>query len=158
MGILMHRTALFLSLAFAAAAAPHRIVSLSPNVTELLYGVGAFPQVVGVSDYCTYPPEVKNLPSVGGWHDPSLEKLAAMRPDLVVVDDGQAPFVQDSFQKLGLNLMVVPTHRVEDVYRAMDELGKARFVSAIYHWIISWSCYGFQEFASSACKKMGTLS
>jgi ABC-type Fe3+-hydroxamate transport system substrate-binding protein len=116
---------LLFSLAICAAAAPQRIVSLSPNVTELLYGVGAFPQVVGVSDYCTYPPEVKKLPTVGGWHDPSLEKLAVMRPDLVIVDDAQAPFVQDSFRKLGLRLMVLPTHHVEDVYRAMAELGKA---------------------------------
>jgi len=114
---------LFFSLALSAG--PQRIVSLSPNVTELLYGIGAFPQVVGVSDYCTYPPEVKKLPSVGGWHDPSLEKLAALRPDLVVVDDAQAPFVRDSFTKLGLRLMVVPTRHVDDVYRAIEELGKA---------------------------------
>ena len=119
-------TAAILSLVLALfAAAPQRIVSLSPNVTELLYGIGAFPQVVGVSDYCTYPPEVRKISSVGGWHDPSLEKLAALRPDLVVVDDAQAPFVQDSFRKLGLRLMVVPTHHVADVYRAIDELGKA---------------------------------
>ena len=109
----------------AFAAPPQRIVSLSPNVTELLYGVGAFSQVVGVSDYCSYPPQVKKLPSVGGWYNPSLEKLAAMRPDLVIVDDGEAPFVEDNFHKLGLRLLVVPTHRVEDVYRAMAELGKA---------------------------------
>jgi len=119
------RALLFCIVLCAFAAAPQRIVSLSPNVTELLYGVGAFSQVVGVSDYCSYPPEVKKLPSVGGWHNPSLEKLAAMRPSLVIVDDGQAPFIEESTRQLGLKLMIVPTHKVADVYRAMDELGKA---------------------------------
>jgi hypothetical protein len=56
---------LFLALSAAAANVPRRIVSLAPNITELLYGVGAFPQVVGVSDYCTYPPEAGKLPTVG---------------------------------------------------------------------------------------------
>jgi iron complex transport system substrate-binding protein len=122
----MRTRAFVLSLTVCAfAAAPQRIVSLSPNVTELLYGVGAFSEVVGVSDYCSYPPQVKKLPSVGGWHNPSLEKLAAMRPELVIVDDAQAPFIEDATRKLGMRLMIVPTHRVEDVYRAMDELGKA---------------------------------
>jgi iron complex transport system substrate-binding protein len=115
-----------LSLALCTAAgAPRRIVSLSPNVTELLYGIGAFSQVVGVSDYCTYPPEVSKLPSVGGWSNPSLEKLAALGPDLVIVDDAEGPFVEDSFRKLGLKFMLAPTRTVEDVYRAMAQLGQA---------------------------------
>lgn len=116
----------WLSLALCAAGAgvPHRIVSLSPNVTEMLYGVGAFSQVVGVSDYCTYPPEVTRLPSVGGWATPSLEKLTALGPDLVIVDDAEGPFVEDSFRKLGLKFMLAHTRTVEDVYRAMAELGQ----------------------------------
>lgn len=114
-----------LALCAAGANLPKRIVSLSPNVTEMLYGIGAFGQVVGVSDYCTYPPEASKLPSVGGWHDPNLESLLAMRPDLVIVDDGQAPFVRDKFQSLGFPLMVVPSHNVKDVYVALADLGRA---------------------------------
>ena len=113
-----------LTLCAAGAEPPHRIVSLSPNVTEMLYGVGALGQVVGISDYCTYPPDVNRLPSVGGWHNPSLERIAALRPDLVMVDDGQAPFVENDFKKLGLRLMVIPNHTVQDVYTALAELGR----------------------------------
>ena len=119
---------LFVAVCFAVAAlaaAPHRIVSLSPNLTEILYGIGAFPQVAGVSDYCTYPPEAARLPSIGGWDSPSLEKLAALRPDLAVVDDAEAPFIQDNFRKLGLRLLVLPARTVQDVYSAMAQLGKA---------------------------------
>jgi len=109
----------------AGAEPPKRIVSLSPNLTEILYGVGAFDRVVGVSDYCTYPPEVSKLPSVGGWHNPSLERLTAMRPDLVIVDDGQAPFVEDKFRQLGLNLMIVRNQSIQEIYGAIAQIGGA---------------------------------
>jgi iron complex transport system substrate-binding protein len=108
-----------------AADVPHRIVSLSPNATEMLYGIGAFGQIVGITDYCTYPPEVKKLPSIGGWHNPSLEKLAALRPDLVIVDNGQAPFIEKNVQALGLRLLVFPNHTVRDIYTGIADLGRA---------------------------------
>jgi iron complex transport system substrate-binding protein len=125
----MRHTLLFVlcfALCASGADAPHRIVSLSPNVTEMLYGIGALDQVVGISDYCTYPSGVNNkLPSVGGWHNPDLEKLAALRPDLVIVDDSQAPFVEDNFRKLGFKTMIVPDHSIQDIYDAITALGSA---------------------------------
>lgn len=115
-----------MSVAIAGAAdLPHRVVSLSPNMTEMLYGIGAFGQVAGISDYCTYPPEVKNLPSIGGWHNPSLEKLAALKPDLVISDDGQAPFIEKNVEALGLRFLVVPNHTIRDLYSGMAGLGRA---------------------------------
>lgn len=113
------------AIALHAADAPRRIVSLSPNVTEMLYGIGAFGQIAGVSDYCTYPPEVKQLPSIGGWNTPSLEKLTALRPDLVVVDDAEAPFIEGNVKALGLRLLVVPNHTIQEVYTGMAVLGRA---------------------------------
>jgi iron complex transport system substrate-binding protein len=109
----------------AAADVPHRIVSLSPNVTEMLYGIGAIDQVVGISDYCTYPAGVNRIPSVGGWQNFDLEKIAALRPDLVIVDDGQDLVAGDHFQRLGLRVMVVKDDTVEDVYAAIAALGRA---------------------------------
>src|SRR4051794_23116169 len=115
----------FLALSAMAADIPRRIVSLSPNVTEMLYGIGAFDQVVGISDYCTYPPAVSKLPSVGGWHNPNLETLLALRPDLVIVDDGQAPFIRDKFKDLGFPIMVAASHTLSDIYAAITALGRA---------------------------------
>src|SRR3974390_957297 len=108
-----------------AADLPQRIVSLSPNVTEMLYGVGAFSRVVGVSEYCTYPPEVTKLPTVGGWATPDLERLAGLRPNLVIVDDAQGELFQERFKKLGLRVMSVKDHTIEESYGAMAALGKA---------------------------------
>lgn len=116
---------LALALHAAGGDVPRRIVSLSPNMTELLYAIGALDHVVGVSEYTTWPPQATKLPRVGGWHNPSLEAVAARHPDLVIVDDGQAPFVEDDFQKLGLRLLTIPDRTVEDVYNAMVILGSA---------------------------------
>jgi iron complex transport system substrate-binding protein len=123
------RRRLFVQLAFAVRAwsweSSRRIVSLSPNITELLYGIGALNQLAGISDFCTYPPEVKKLPVVAAWHTVYLEKLTNLRPDLVMLDDGQAPFVADRLTQLGFELKIIAVHTVEDVYRAMMTLGEA---------------------------------
>jgi iron complex transport system substrate-binding protein len=117
--------ALWAATAAHGADLPRRIVSVSPNVTEMLYGIGAFSQVVGITDYCTYPPEASKLPSIGGWHNPSLEKLASLQPDLVISDDGQAPFIEKNIEALGLRFLVVPNHTVSDVYKGIADLGRA---------------------------------
>lgn len=72
------------------ARAPARIVSLSPSTTEALFAIGAGELLVGRSRYCNYPPEVTKLPQVGGYVDPSLEAILALRPDLVVGARGPA--------------------------------------------------------------------
>lgn len=121
---------LLAALAFALAGAgsapqPERIVSLSPNLTEILHGLGAFSRVVAVSDYCFYPPEVERLPRVGGWMSTNLEQVASLRPDLVVMSDAQAPFVQDRLAALGLPTLVVKGQSLSDVFVTMAELGRA---------------------------------
>jgi iron complex transport system substrate-binding protein len=68
-----------------AQAEPHRIVSTSPNITETLFALGLGSRVVGVSNYCEYPPQVKNLPKVGTFLRPDPELIARLKPDLVIV-------------------------------------------------------------------------
>ena len=68
----------------AAPAIARRVVSISPSTTEAMYAIGAADALVGRSRYCDYPPEVLRLPQVGGYVDPNLEAILALRPDLVV--------------------------------------------------------------------------
>ena len=70
-------------------SAPRRIVSLVPAITEMLFAVGAGSQVVAVSSYDEFPPEVKALPKVGALIDPDTERILALRPDLVIVYGSQ---------------------------------------------------------------------
>lgn len=109
----------------AAPPRPQRIISLSPNTTEILHGVGAFARVVAVSDYCTYPPEVKDLPRIGGWQNTNLERVASFRPDLIVLSDVQVPLIADKLQALGIPTVAVRSHSLEDAFNAIETIGRA---------------------------------
>jgi iron complex transport system substrate-binding protein len=116
---------LLLAALATAADVPQRIVSLSPDLTEILYGVGAFNRVVGVSNYDTYPPGVAKLPRVGQLHSPSLEKLTALRPDLVIINNAQAPFLEETLKELGLRVLKTSNRSLEEVYAAVIAIGCA---------------------------------
>jgi iron complex transport system substrate-binding protein len=121
--------ALFIALAFAlgltAAGPPQRIVSLSPDLTEILYGVGAFPRVVGVTNYDTYPPEVTKITRVGQVYTPSFEAIAGLRPDLVIINNAQAPFLEDTLKQLGLTVLQTSNRSVEEIYASIAAIGRA---------------------------------
>jgi len=80
----------FVLLVVSLDAEPRRIVSLVPAVTEMLFAIGAGPQVVAVSSYDQDPPEVKALPRVGALVDPDVERILSLRPDLVITYGSQA--------------------------------------------------------------------
>ena len=68
-----------------APAAPQRIVSLIPAVTEMLFSIGAGPRVIGVGNFDRYPPEAQTRTKVGGLIDPDIERIISLKPDLVAV-------------------------------------------------------------------------
>jgi len=65
------------------ARTPARIVSLAPSITEILFAIGSGEQLVGVTQFCDYPPEAKLKPKVGYSH-PNIEAIVALEPDLVL--------------------------------------------------------------------------
>ena len=88
---------LLLSLLFILSLeAKERVVSLSPSITEIIYALNAGESIVATSSYSLYPPEAQELPVVGGYTNPSIEKIIAQRPSLVV---GQS-FNADTLKKL----------------------------------------------------------
>ncbi len=64
---------------------PQRIISLAPGNTEILYALGLADRIVAVTDYCDYPPEAKEKPSIGGFSTPNLEEIVNHSPDLILV-------------------------------------------------------------------------
>ena len=78
----------------ALGAQPRRIVSLVPAVTEMLFAIGAGPQVAAVSSYDQDPPEVRRLPRVGALLDPDVERILSLEPDLVITYGSQADLKQ----------------------------------------------------------------
>lgn len=69
----------------ARAAAPRRVISMSPNLTESLLAIGAGDLLVGVSDFCQLPAPYRALPRCGSWSSPNLEVLRSLQPDLILV-------------------------------------------------------------------------
>ncbi|HEX5474184.1 MAG TPA: helical backbone metal receptor [Vicinamibacterales bacterium] len=103
-------------------SAPHRIVCLIPNVTEILFAVGAGPQVVAVSSYDTYPPAVRSLPRVGALLDPDVERILSLRPDLVVAYGSQVDLTR---QLARAHITVYPYRHggIADLLRTTREIG-----------------------------------
>jgi iron complex transport system substrate-binding protein len=101
---------------------PERIVCLVPAVTEMLFAIGAGPQVAAVSSFDTYPPDVETLPRVGALLDPDLERILSLRPDLVVVYGTQVELRQQ-LERAGIPQFVYTHARLGDVVAIIRELG-----------------------------------
>jgi iron complex transport system substrate-binding protein len=108
----------------ALAAPPARIVSLVPSVTEILYALNAEDMLVGVTDFCDFPAAARRKPSVGGMVAPSLEALAALRPDLVIATtEGTREDTVTQLTRLGIPVYLVAVHRVAEVKALVVRLG-----------------------------------
>ena len=103
---------------------PERIVSLSPSNTEILAALGLLDKVVGVTDVCDYPPEVKNKTRVGGYSAISIEKVALAKPDLVIASDKTPKETVSRIKETGLPVIVVAPKNVEHVIRDIRMVGK----------------------------------
>jgi len=106
----------------AADKATTRIVSLVPNLTEIAFAIGAGHQVVGVSDYCVYPPEAKTRPSVGGLINPSLEGVLKLRPDVVLLYRSQTDFAA-RLKTLNVHTELIQVDSISDLYAAIARMG-----------------------------------
>ena len=84
--------------------APHRIVSVAPSITEILFALGAGDQVVGVTNYCNYPEAAKAKPKVGGYSTPSLEVILSLRPDQVIMMKNR-PDVAQRLRQTGIDVL-----------------------------------------------------
>jgi iron complex transport system substrate-binding protein len=89
------------------AATPKRIVSMAPNITEILFALGLGPAIVGVTRFCDHPPEAAAIRKIGGLVDPNIEIIRSLDPDLVVAFRGNPLRLVDRIGKLGLPVFVL---------------------------------------------------
>src|SRR4029079_4404011 len=78
-----------------------------------------------VSQFCSYPDDVKNKPRVSGWDKTNLEQITALKPDLVIGVEAQTPFLQDKLNGLGIRSLFLKNESLADVYEAIRVIGKA---------------------------------
>lgn len=106
------------------AKTPTRIVSLAPSVTEMLFAIGAGDQLVGVTQFCNYPPEALKKPKVG-YANPNLESLVELQPDLVVgPNEFLKPDVVLKLDQLKIPLFVLTEKNIEDIFAHIQTLGR----------------------------------
>lgn len=101
-----------------------RIVSLAPSVTETLFALGAGPEVVGVSNYCDFPPAAMKLPKVGSFLTPNIEAIVALRPTLVIglsLSSDQREI--HALNSMGCPVLMVKDSSLEDIQNSIATVG-----------------------------------
>jgi iron complex transport system substrate-binding protein len=107
---------------------PQRIVSVAPNVTEILFALGLEDRLVGVSNYCQYPPQAKKIEKIGGYINPSLEKIVALRPDLVVgIAEGDLRTFVDKLAGLKVPVYIANPRDALEVLTSIRKIGEVTF-------------------------------
>jgi cobalamin transport system substrate-binding protein len=101
---------------------PKRIISVIPAATEILFAIGAGPQVVAVGSFDTFPPEVNRLPKVGALIDPDIERILSLKPDLVVVYASQTD-LKGQLQRAGIRIYEYKHAGLADVTTTIRALG-----------------------------------
>ncbi len=100
-----------------------RIVSMAPNVTEILFALGLADEVVGVTRYCDYPPEALTKAKVGGFYDPNLEAIVSLRPDLVILLANHREVI-DKLSALHIRMLKVRGDTVDEVLETIETIGR----------------------------------
>jgi iron complex transport system substrate-binding protein len=118
---------LFLSLGCAMllqAQPPQRIVSTTPSITEILYALGLGDRVVGVTRFCRFPPEAQLKPKIGDYTNPNIEAIAALKPDLVIIQTNPAR-LRERLSPMHLRTIEVDQQNIAGIYESIRAVGEA---------------------------------
>ena len=104
---------------------PHRLVSLAPNITEIVYALGLDDELVGDTDNCDFPPQAKSKPHVGTMVNPSLERIVALKPDLALgTPEANRRETADQLERLGIPVYGVTASTLHGTVASIEDLGK----------------------------------
>ncbi|MCQ2518854.1 MAG: helical backbone metal receptor [Lachnospiraceae bacterium] len=107
-------------------AEPERIVSIAPNLTEMIYELGAGEKLVGRSDYCNYPAECLEVESIGDLFYPDMEKIISLKPDLILLSTIISEDEAESLEAVGVPILFLHDESsIEGVYDMVEILGRA---------------------------------
>lgn len=107
-------------------AEPERVISVGPNITELIYSLEAEDKLVGRTDYCDYPEAVLSVDTIGTLRKPDIEKMVSLEPDLVIASTHFEEESKEALKKAGIQVLVLYEKTdVSGVYTMIDALGLA---------------------------------
>ena len=102
-----------------------RIISLAPNLTEILFKLGVGNQIIGVTLHCTYPPEAKKKEIIGDFIHPNLEKIVQLKPDLIVAEKWPSSKTVYRLRQFGLRVVDPASPRsLEEIYAIIQTMGQ----------------------------------
>jgi iron complex transport system substrate-binding protein len=102
-----------------------RAVSLAPNLTEIIFAVGAGDKLVGVTEYCNFPEETKNIQKVGDTLKPNIENIIALKPDIVFVSTAsQLETFTKTLESQGIMVFVTNPNSLESIYQNIEKVGE----------------------------------
>jgi len=103
--------------------AQERIVALSPAINEIIFALGAGNSVVANTDYALFPEASKKLPKVGGYFSPSLEKILALNPSLVIMQQNNHKLAL-KLKRLGIKSKIIKIDKLDNIKKAMSDIGE----------------------------------
>lgn len=103
-------------------SSPQRIISLAPNITEMLYALGLDERIVGTTTFCDYPEKAKSTEKVGGYMDPNLEMLVALKPDLIISYKGSTKAIEFT-GKRNIATLAFTVETIQDATEALLAIG-----------------------------------
>jgi len=118
------RALILLLAALPLLAQPQRIVSTAPSITEMLFALGLGNRVVGVTSFCHYPAQARQIPKIGSYLRPNIEKIASLRPDLVVLLKSPSR-AAEQLRAMKLNLLELEHDTIDGIYSSIAQLGAA---------------------------------
>jgi len=104
---------------------PKRIVSMAPSLTEILFTLGLREEIVGVTDFCDYPEAALTKQRIGGFVNPSIEKIVSLKPDLIFgIKDGNRLDTVRRLSDLGFSVYVVDPTGFDEVVKTIGNIGE----------------------------------
>ena len=105
--------------------APQRIVSLAPGITETLYALGLDDKIAGVTTFCDWPKAARTKQKIGGFTNPSIEKIVSLKPDLILATaDGNRRDTVQQLERLGFPVYVTNPSDTKGVLRSILHIGE----------------------------------
>ena len=102
-----------------------RVISLAPNLTEIVFAVGAGDRLVGRTSYCDFPPEAKSVTEVGDTLHPSLERIISLKPQVVLISTAsQLEVFTQQLQNQNIAVFVTDPHDLDGVFRSIGQVGE----------------------------------
>jgi len=140
-GLLWAAMALFVALAIMTTVfrqvtvrdhqVEHGIVSLAPNVTEIIFALGLQDRLVGISTACDYPPETRDISKVGDFAAPDIELIYALKPEWVIATEFRDAEAREAIRLSGAKTLRVEQRSIEDVLDAIETIGVAAGVPGV---------------------------